>query len=446
MSKTLILSLALLATTSLGACSWFDNDDDKTPLPGKRFSILQIQSGMEPANTEMKGEGFIAPPVWQNEFWPQAGGYPNHATQNPALSGEKLKRIWKEDIGNGATDEYPLTSAPVVYEGKIFTLDTDSQVSAFDVKNGDRKWRRSIRPKQEDEEVIGGGIAADGNTLYITNGYREVVALDIKDGKTIWRSLLPSPSRAAPTIVDNSLYVITLDNRLLALETSTGRKKWEYEGLAETTELIGAASAAANHDIVVAPMSSGELTALRIENGSVAWSENLASLVQRGGSTSLPDISGLPVIDKDLVIGISFGGKIMAIEQRTGHPVWQRDIGSAKSPWVAGNTIFLISSNSELVALGRNTGVLEWARPLDAYIDPKEHNEQTRSALLWNGPVFAGGTLYITAPNGKIIRVNPETGQKSGEFDNGSRVALSPAIADGTMFLISQDGTLSAWK
>ncbi|HPQ51453.1 MAG TPA: PQQ-binding-like beta-propeller repeat protein, partial [Alphaproteobacteria bacterium] len=259
----------------------------------------------------------------------------------------------------------------------------------------------------------------------------------------LWTSRLPSPSRAAPTIMGDSVYVMTVDNRLVALDTVSGRKKWEYEGLAESAGLIGAASPAANSDIVVAPLSSGELTALRVENGSVAWSENLSSLVRRGGSASLPDIPGLPVIDKDVVIGVSYGGKVVSIEQRTGRRVWQREIGCAKSPWVVGNAIFFLSANAELVALGRDTGALLWVKPLNTYLSD---SEALHNSLLWNGPIFAGGHLFVTAPEGSVIEVDPQTGDKLGDFDSGDRVAVSPVIADDTLFLLHQNGTLSAWK
>lgn len=443
-TRRFLLLSALLLSATLPACSWFE-DDEKTPLPGERISILDMQSGLEPADPKLQAEGFVPPEVWANDYWPQNGGYPNHAMHNPALTNGPLKKIWSADIGSGTTDQLPLTAQPVVFGGKIFTLDSESRVSAFNATNGKKLWDRNVKPKEEDEEVIGGGIAFADNQIFVTNGYREIVALSAADGKTAWRAMITSPSRAAPTIIGDTVYVLTVDNRLLALEAASGKKKWEYEGLAETASLVGAASPAANTEIVVAPLSSGELTALRVENGSVAWSENLASMASHGGASSLPDIHGLPVIDKDLVIAASFGGKLMAIEQRTGKPVWQRDIGSSKSPWISGNMIFILTENAELAAIGRSSGALLWAKPVDTYYG-KEKPEHVHNVLLWNGPVFAGGYVYLTGPEGEVFRIDPNTGEKKGQFDIGSPVAVSPLIAGQTLFLLGQDGTLSAWR
>jgi outer membrane protein assembly factor BamB len=101
------------------------------------------------------------------------------------------------------------------FDGLIYTLDTKSQVSAFDIKTGQRLWQNDIRPKGEDEQVIGGGLASSGNILYATNGYNELLAINPKEGGIFWRKKLPSPSRAAPTVLDDRVFVLTLDNRLL---------------------------------------------------------------------------------------------------------------------------------------------------------------------------------------------------------------------------------------
>ncbi len=445
-SASKVSTLALLSVLTLTSCSWFSGEDKKQPLPGDRISILELQTNLEPKDAELSGEGFVAPQAWANEYWPQAGGYPNHSMQNPALGTGSLKKIWSTDIGSGSSDEIPLVAQPVLYNGVIYTLDTDSTVSAFSASSGKRVWERSVRPKKEGDDVIGGGLAISGNILFVTGGYGELLALDLKEGKRIWKAVLSSPSRAAPTVLGDSVYVLTVDNRLSSFSVADGKLRWEYEGLSEAAGIVGAASPAANNDIIVAPLSSGELMALRVENGSVAWSENLSSFVQRGGSSSLPDISALPVLDKDLVFGVNYSGKVVAIEQRTGRRVWQRDIGSAKSPWVAGNSIFMITSDYELIALGRDSGALAWVKPLDSYLNEDDKADTPHNPLLWNGPLLAGGRLFLCGPDGMVYIIDPQTGEKAAQFDSGARVAVSPVVANETLYLLGEDGTLSAWK
>ena len=169
----------LLAFTALAGCSKVSNmfDDDEPPLEGERISVLELSEALEPDNAALEADGLVAPASWKNEFWPQAGGYPNHSMQNLDLPGGELKKIWSSDIGAGSTKELPLTAQPILVDGKIFTLDTDSLLSAFDVQSGKKAWSTDVRDPDEDDPVISGGIAYASGVVYVTSGYDEVLAV-----------------------------------------------------------------------------------------------------------------------------------------------------------------------------------------------------------------------------------------------------------------------------
>lgn len=438
-SRTLLLGGLCLSV--LSSCSWFEADK-KPPLPGERISVLELQRNLEPADTNLNAEGFVAPEQWKNEYWPQAGGYPNHAMQNLALNPGELKKAWSADIGDGGDEKLPLTAQPVVFDGKVYTLDAGSNVRAFSLQDGKELWKNFVRPKTEDEQVIGGGLAYSANMLYVTNGYNEAIALNPQNGGILWRVKLTSPSRAAPTIMDGRVFIMTLDNKVVALDAKDGKELWSYQGLSETAGLVGAASPAASSEVVVPAFSSGEIMALRVQNGSVAWSDNLSPAVRVGGLSTLPDIQALPILDKGMVIALSFGGRMAAIDERTGQRVWQRDVSGADTPWVAGNHLFLISSANELIALGRDTGAIRWVKPLASYVK----TDEAGTAMDWNGPVFAGGRLIVTGPEGMVLEVDPLDGHLLRRLNTGKAIATAPIVAQGTLLLLHNDGTLAAYR
>ena len=436
----LVLALMVFSLTALTACS---GDDKKAPLPGERLSVLELQSALEPDDPSLNEQGLIMPAAWRNQFWPQAGGYPNHSMQNLSLGPEPLKKLWQADIGKGGTDEIPLTAEPVVVDKTIFTLDSEALLSAFSTETGKTMWLRYVGSEKDDDPVIGGGIAYGGGRLYVTNGYNELLAVNPQNGKIFWRVKIPAPSRAAPTIIDNRIYVTTLDNRLLALNETDGSIIWQHQALTESAGIVGAASPAANRDIVIAAFSSGELTALRVENGSVAWSDNLANLQRLGGLSGLSDIRGLPVIDKGMVIAISFSDKLVAIDERTGTRIWQREIGGAETPWLAGNHLFVVTNENELVALGRDKGAIRWVTKLPSFKDPEDKDDP----LFWTGPLLAGGRLIVAGNDGRILEFDPDNGKKVGEWNVGNKsITITPIIANETIYILSDDGTLAAYK
>lgn len=432
--QNLVLGAAMML--ALAACDSFD--DKKEPLKGERISVLDLQQSLEPEDTVLEEQGLIAPAEWKNEFWPQVGGYPNHSMQNLALGPSPLKKVWSASIGEGATKRLPLVAQPVLVDGRIYTMDIDNTVAAFDITNGKKLWSTEVATEEDDDAVIGGGIASSGGLLYVTSGFNEVLALNPANGKIIWRKTIPAAARAAPTVMENRVFVTTLDGRIMALDSTNGNTLWEYTGISEAAALVGAASPAASRDIVVPVFSSGEITALRVGNGSVAWSDNLSNVKGMGSLAEISDIKALPVIDKGVVIAISFSGRLAAIDERTGQRVWQREISGQQTPWLAGNHIFLLSSDNQVIALGRQTGAIRWVTDL-----PRAEDDEK---LIFTGPVLAGGRLILTGTGGRVYELSPEDGSIQRKWNVDGDVFLPPIIAGGTLYILSNDGKLSAYR
>ncbi len=443
MRKTAIfLTLTILSGCSMSALNPFGGEKKQESLEGERISVIELQKTLEPDDLVLETLGFVPPNAWQNQYWPQAGGYPNHAMQNLELSSGELTKMWSTKIGAGQKDNLPLTAQPIVFEGKIFVMDAKSRVTCVDSESGKKLWEKKLKPKEEDEYVISGGVAYSAGTVYATSGFNNLFALDPENGEVKWSKTLMSPSRAAPTIIDNRIFVVTIDNHIYAFNAEDGEQIWSYQGLSSEAGLVGMASPAANRDIVVPAFSSGELYALRVENGSVAWVENLASLRHGNGLSSIADIRALPVMDKGAVIAVSFGGKIVALDERTGARLWQREIGGSQTPWVAGNHLFMLTSNNELAALGRDQGKVVWVSQLQ-----KHENEKTKKgAIALKGPVLAGGRLIVAGSDGVITEIDPTNGKIIRDWSLRHEIVVAPIVAGGVMYILTANGYLHAYR
>ncbi len=449
MKRNLALIAAFCGVTFLAGCGAF-GDDDKKPLEGQRISLFDLEKSMsgskDAAPNAVSATGpdtaLELPKAWANEFWPQSGGYANHAMGHVALSEGNLKKIWSSSIGSGASKEQPLSGQPIIADGRIFTLDTKARVRAFDAANGKDIWTSSAMPEKEDDPVIGGGIAFSGGRLFVTAGFNEVLAFNPGDGSLLWRVKVDGAVRSAPSAMPERVYVVSVDNETFALDAATGKQIWTHQGLAETTGLLGAASPAANRDIVLPAYSSGEVYALQAETGSVLWSDTIAPMARAGTGANFSDIRGLPVIDRGLVIAISYGGRIAAIDERTGERRWEAAIAGAQTPFVSGNRVFLVSSDSAVISLDIATGKTLWSTQLPKYKDP----EDLKGPIVWYGPILGGGRLMLFSSTGLARELNPQTGQVSREWETDQDVVAPPSVANGSLFLLSAGGTLSAWK
>lgn len=434
------LVLAALSLSGCDTAKQLFTEHKDPPLKGERISVLQLQRDLV-ANPELKDQPLKLPDAWTNQLWPQAGGYPNHAPGQLAL-GQHLKRIWKTSIGEGADRRTPLTTTPVVAEGLVFTLDTDGNVSAFDINTGKRRWEKSILPPGEHGSgALGGGIAYDSGKIFAANGFKSLSALNASDGTLAWKAVITSPARAAPTIIDGRIYLITLDDHLLVLNETDGSVLWTYAGVSETTDLLGSASPAADSSLVVLPLSSGELFGLRPENGQVTWEDNLSAVRRTGSLSSISDIRGLPVIDQGVVYAVSFSGRMVALDEVSGQRVWQREVGSAQMPWAAGENVFIVTDEQQLAALTRQQGDIRWVVQLPRY----EENDKDKP-IVWSGPVLAGNRLFLVSNIGDMMEVDPQSGKTVAATKLGASANLPPVVANNTLFVLTDDGELSAWR
>jgi len=439
----LIVSSCATLTACSTATNLFGGAKQSPTLEGERISVLELEKKLSPDNIIKANQQFDLPQAWNNNAWPQAGGYPNHSMQNLSFTSDEPKRVWSASIGRGSTDEIPLTAQPVLNGNIIYTLDTKSRLSAFDTEKGKKIWSVNVKHEDEDEFVISGGISYAHNTLYVTNGYDELLAVSPDNGDITWRTRLPAPSRAAPTIIGGRVFVSTIDSRLIALSANDGTSLWEYTGIGQTTGLLGAASPAANNNIVVGVFSSGEITALRVENGSVAWSDNLTNIRRFGGGLdSLSDIKAMPIIDSGMVISISFGGKIAAIEERSGTRIWDRDISGLQTPWIVGNLLFVLSSNNELITMNARNGSIFWIEQLPKF----EDEEDKEDPIQWSGPILAGGRLILTGSHGYILEINTHNGEILRKTRTKQKTRITPIIANDTLYVLSENGTLTAYR
>jgi len=424
----------------LSGCSGFFGEKEKPPLPGERISVLALQSVLEP-DPRLSDLAVRLPRPFVNPNWPQAGGFPNHAMHHLAASGP-LRQIWSEDIGEGEGRNGQPIAPPVVAGGRVYTVDVEASVQATDAETGRRIWRVELAPENDDEGLLGGGIAYADGRIFVATGFAEVIALDAGSGKVLWRRKLSAPLRSSPTIFRGRVLASTITNELSALSADDGEVQWTHTGITEVAGLLGGASAAAGGATVIAAYSSGEVVALRIENGRVIWSDTLTALRRSDPVSTLAHVRGRPVIDRDLAIVSSNSGRTLAIDMRTGNRRWEQRIGSSFGPWVAGDFIYLLTSSNEVVCLARRTGGIRWVAQLQRFEDEKDQEDP----VFWSGPVLAGDRLLVGGSHGEIWSLSPYTGTLLGRVDIGDPVYLGGVVANNTVYFLTNDAKLIALR
>jgi outer membrane protein assembly factor BamB len=155
------------------------------------------------------------------------------------------------------------------------------------------------------------------------------------------------------------------------------------------------------------------------------------------------DIDGNPVIDGDRVYVGGYGGQMAAIDLRRGFRAWDIDVGTTQTPWVAGDFLYVLTARCEIVCLLRDNGRVRWVSPLPHLVDPAD---PTSDPIGWSGPILVGDRLLLAGSAGQALSMSPYNGEILGRIDLAGPVVLPPVAADGTIYLLTEDADLLAYR
>jgi len=433
------------AALALPGCETIDSifGSSKTPLPGERQSVIQAERRVA-ADPALADRPVTLPAPTALAEWPQAGGNLAHDPGHASV-GEGLREAWRASIGTGSSYRRRITTGPVLAGGTVYTADAFGTVSAFDAATGARRWTRETTPEKDDVGAVGAGLAFADGTLYAATGMAEVMAIDPADGRIRWRVSTPAPTRGGITVSGSRIFVPTTENNLLALSTEDGRNLWTYRASPVSAVPLGLPAPAVEGETVVAGFPSGELAALRAADGRVVWTESLSSggqAARRGGLAELAGVAGLPVIHEGRVIAVGQGNTALMVDLRSGRRLWERDVGSGRSPAVAGEWIFVVTSENQLAAMGRADGRARWVTPLDE----RPARDRRSEPATFGAPLVAGGRILVPSSLGEALLVDPADGKVAARLRLPGGVTLPAIAVAGMVYMVTDDGSLVALR
>lgn len=440
--KRLALLLPLLV--AVASCdnvpSWAGGKKKETErLSGERVAVLRRATELQsdPTLVQMPME---LPPPRANAAWPQHGGSATASMRHVALPASLSSRE-SATIGEGEDFGYRLVIVPVVADGLVFAMDAYGYLSAHDAKDvGAKRWASPGLVTEDEEPILGGGLAYDKGHLYATSGKGEVAMFDAANGTEIWRQTLNIPIRSAPRVDAGTVYAVTVDSQLYALDARTGAVLWSHRGISEGAGFLIQATPAATPERVVAPYASGEIHVLHADDGTAIWGDAVMGPQRQSATAVFGGIGGDPVIADDVLYVAGSAGMFAAFHLETGRRLWEQPISSTQTPWVAGDYVFVLTSDSALLALHRRDGRVRWQHQLPAFADEEAKSEH----YMWSGPVLAGGRLLVAGAHGVMLELSPESGGLLAETSIPSGVHAAPVVAGERAYLITDGAALHA--
>lgn len=265
------------------------------------------------------------------------------------------------------------------------------------------------------------GISADETSVYLAFS-QAVRAIDLKDGHEQWfypreadRSLtMFAPPALAP---EDQIIVGAYNMKVLALQKEDQTVAWESD--ASKGRIVGAPVIAG--DFVLVPSADGNLYALDVRNGSLAWSFKARQALWAS-----------PAVEGDAIYLTSLDHHVYALDLSSGKSLWQTDLGGAipDKPAIAGDVILAGTLGDKLFALQKQSGEILWQ------IEAKN--------WVWGTPAVADGVAYVADLSGVASAVSTANGAEVWSRTLGGRIIASPLLADKMVYFVTEAGAVYA--
>jgi quinohemoprotein ethanol dehydrogenase len=157
---------------------------------------------------------------------------------------KQLKGAWMTRLkGSGLGGKYSAEATPLVKDGIMYMVTGNDDVFALNAKTGEIQWERWSGIDQKISTVCCGwlnrGLAMGEGMLFLGQLDANVVALDIKTGKEVWKTPIEDWHNgygvtSAPLYYDGIVYIgntggeFGVRSRLTAFEAKTGKILWRW--------------------------------------------------------------------------------------------------------------------------------------------------------------------------------------------------------------------------
>jgi outer membrane protein assembly factor BamB len=377
-------------------------------------------------------------------------------------------------------------SSPIISKGVIYSQDLESNVQAIEADSGEVLWTKRY---DSPDHGPNGVVVEDGMVLGATS--TAAFALDQKTGKQIWSETLVRKEvegiDMAPGYNDGVVYVSTVPVNvsefygpggvgiLWALDGKTGKKLWSFDTVPKN--LWGRPDANSGGGLWYPPAFDGKGSLYAgIGNpgpfpgteedpwgasrpGPNLYTDSLVKLDEKTGKLRwyhqvTPhalydwDFQNPPILiqagGRELVLGAGKSGIVLALDAKSGKPVWERKVGKHNGHDDDG----LLAMRGETDKL--KTPMLVYPGSLGGVIAPMATDGKTVYVPVINGPLEIIDQVQRQEPgplNGELVALDVKSGalKWKREFATAPPFGFTTVVND-LVFATTSDGKIHAFE
>ncbi|MBN2043889.1 MAG: PQQ-like beta-propeller repeat protein [Anaerolineales bacterium] len=272
---------------------------------------------------DLRGHTFFHPPVILDEETLLVGSYKNS--------------LYKIDSSSGQTTEFftharnRWIATPLISDETIYAPNANGTLYALAL-DGTVKW------EFETDAAIWATPVKDNGSLYLVSQDHTMYAVNARTGDQIWAIDLGAASVNSPALDENGiLYIGTFGSKVFAIDSKTGESIWEIE----TQDYVWGSPVLGPDSTLFVTDLSANLYAIDTQAANILWQKQVDT------DTS---ITGSPLLVGEALFVITRSGEISSYSLE-GERLWNEEIGNEENPVefhgtpvLAGEDLILVSA------------------------------------------------------------------------------------------------------
>jgi len=339
----------------------------------------------------------------------------------------KVGKAWSTKIGDGMGKQ-GLNMGPVYSSGTLFAADYKGRLTSVDAANGRKNWELKT------EQPFSGGPGVDESQLYMGTIDGRVVAFDRNSGNELWNAQVSSEVLAPPASEDGIVVVRCIDGRVFGLDEDNGARLWIYDHSVPLLTMRGNANLLVRAGYVYVGYDDGSVVTLRLDDGSLIWTQSIVSPEGRTELERLADIGQqMVIVASDLIVS-SYKNRVTSLAADSGRLLWFKDISSATGIQVDRTNLAISESTGDLWLLDRRNGSTQWKQ------DQLLNRGLTR-------PAFYGNFVVVGDKEGYLHWIESESGEFVARVRVGKKgFAAAPLTVGTSLYVLTTKGNLVAYR
>jgi len=339
----------------------------------------------------------------------------------------KLKVQWSRSVGDGQGKIWNRLK-PAIDGNRIFAADSDGRVFAFNRESGEPLWKKNLK------EPVSGAVGAGNGLLLLGTLRGEVIALDAQSGEEKWRVPVGSEVLAPPAVNQDAVIVQTQDDRIFALNPADGSQLWRFDNTPATLTLRGTSAPLVTSRLAVVGLSSGKVLALESRTGVPVWEQRIAIPQGRSELERIVDIDGSLLLSGNTLYVTSYQGQVAGLDLDNGEVLWQHQASSYTGVAEKMGHVFLSQANGTVESLDERTVSLLWS-----------NDALARREL--SAPEVFGDTIAVGDKEGYLHLLSQTDGHfVARQKIDGNGLRARPLVAGDFLYVYGNGGKLVALR